>query len=170
LVWRHGAMVLNLCRRVLRNEQDAEDAFQATFLALAREAHRIRSRESLSGWLYRVAFRIGLRARRSARPILPVPVPDRGGPDSTIAVESAESRGILDEEVQRLPTKYRLPFVLCCLSGRTNSEAAAELGCPRGTVDSRLSWAKRRLRSRLLKRGLAPAVAAGPPGAPSSPP
>jgi RNA polymerase sigma factor (sigma-70 family) len=156
LVWRHGAMVLNLCRRMLRHEPDAEDAFQATFLALAREAHRISDRDALGGWLYRVAFRIAVKSRATTRRMVPGSVPDRSGPDSTRSLETAELHAILDEEVQRLPAKYRLPFVLCCLAGRSNSEAAREIGCPRGTVDSRLSWAKQRLRLRLIKRGFAP--------------
>jgi RNA polymerase sigma factor (sigma-70 family) len=160
LVWRHGAMVLNLCRRMLRSEQDAEDAFQATFLALAREAYRISSRNSLGGWLYRVAFRIALKLRTAGERVRPTPVPEYAGPDSTTEVDAADLRGVLDEEVRRLPAKYRLPFLLCCLEGRSNSEAALEIGCPRGTVDSRLSWAKRRLRDRLLRRGVGPAAAA----------
>ena len=160
LVWRHGAMVLGLCRRMLPCEQDAEDAFQATFLALAREAHRIGKRDSLGGWLYRVAFRIALKLRTAGHRMVPCPVPDRAGTDTTTAVDAAEFRAVLDEEICKLPVRYRLPFVLCCLAGRSNSEAAAEIGCPRGTVDSRLSWAKHRLRARLLKRGVAPTVAA----------
>src|SRR5258708_29454431 len=97
------------------------------------------------------------------------PVPDRTGPDSTTEVDAGDLRGVLDEEIRRLPAKYRLAFLLCCLEGRSNSEAAREIGCPRGTVDSRLSWAKRRLRDRLLQRGVGPAAAAlaleSPPGA-----
>lgn len=155
LVWRHGGMVLNLCRRMLRHEQDAEDAFQATFLALAREAAAVGRREALAGWLYRVAFRIALKIRSKAngRRSL-VPVGDRPASSAPVELEWSEVRGILDEEVRRLPGKYRLPFVLCCLEGRSNTDAAGELGCPRGTVDSRLSWAKQRLRQRLAQRGV----------------
>src|SRR5258708_34173100 len=87
------------------------------------------------------------------------PVPDRTGPDSTTEVDAGDLRGVIDEEVRRLPAKYRLAFLLCCLEGRSNSEAAREIGCPRGPVDSPLSWAKQRLRHRLLRRGVGPAAA-----------
>src|SRR5262249_17946298 len=129
LVWRHGAMVLNLCRRMLRHEQDAEDAFQATFLALAGEAHRIGKRDSLGGWLYRVACRIAMKSRAVRHRVRADGLPDCFGPDTTAAVDGAEIRALIDAEVSRLPTKYRLPFVLCILSGRSNAEAAAEIGC-----------------------------------------
>ena len=160
LVWRHGTMVLNLCRRMLRQEQDAEDAFQATFLALAREAGAIGRSDSLPGWLYRVAFRIALKVRgRNSCFVRDRFVPEGHGRDASKDVEWQEIRRILDEEVSRLPQKYRLPFVLCCLEGRSNSEAAKEIGCPKGTVDSRLSWARQRLRQRLIRRGVS--LAAG---------
>jgi RNA polymerase sigma factor (sigma-70 family) len=157
LVWRHGTMVLNLCRRLLRHEHDAEDAFQATFLVLARKAGSIGKRESCASWLYKVAFRVALAARsalagRAAR--------ERPCPDELPAAEAADDlawrdlRPVLDEEVGRLPEKYRAAFVLCCLQGRTNDEAARELGCPPGTVLSRLSRARERLRRRLLRRGV----------------
>jgi RNA polymerase sigma factor (sigma-70 family) len=155
LLWRHGTMVLNLCRRMLRQEQDAEDVFQATFLALAREAGAIGSRDTLPGWLYRVAFRIALKVRsKSARFDTSVPLADIASRSSAPDLEWREIRQILDEEVSRLPTKYRMPFILCCLQGRSNSEAAKEIGCPKGTVDSRLSWARERLRQRLVRRGV----------------
>ncbi|HLW67383.1 MAG TPA: sigma-70 family RNA polymerase sigma factor [Gemmataceae bacterium] len=160
LLWRHGTMVLNLCRRMLRHEQDAEDAFQATFLALAREAGSIGNKDSLCGWLYRVAFRIALKVRgKSARLEKFVPLTDSASHNMAPEVEWREIRQVLDEEVSRLPVKYRLPFILCCLEGRSNSEAAQEIGCPKGTVDSRLSWARQRLRERLVRRGVS--LAAG---------
>jgi RNA polymerase sigma factor (sigma-70 family) len=158
LVRRHGPMVLAVCRRVLRHEQDAEDAFQATFLVLAVKAHSVARPASLGSWLHGVAHRTALKARaraarrqaaeRQARPgVEAVADPD---PDWS------DLRPILDEEVGRLPGRHRAAFVLCCLEGRTNAEAAGLLGCPEGTVASRLSWARRRLRSRLSRRGLAP--------------
>ena len=156
LVYRHGPMVRSLCRRVLRHEQDAEDAFQATFLALAKKAASVRG-QSLAGWLYRVAFHAALKAKaRSARretslPEIAVPAVDQ--------LPDRELRAALDEEILRLPERFRLPVLLCYLQGRSNREAAAVLGIPKGTVDSRLSTARQRLRSRLLRRGFAPAVA-----------
>jgi RNA polymerase sigma factor (sigma-70 family) len=161
LVWRHGPAILGLCRRLLRREQDAEDAFQATFLTLARRARSIGRRESVGCWLYKVAFRIALRlrdktARRSFAPLDGEPEPAgqvAEGPDG-------DTRAALDEEVSRLPDKYRAAVVLCYLEGKTNTEAARELGCPRGTVDSRLAWARERLRRRLLRRGVCLSVTA----------
>jgi RNA polymerase sigma factor (sigma-70 family) len=157
LVWRHGAMVLNLCRRLLRQEQDAEDAFQATFLVLAKKARSIGKRQACASWLYKVAYRVALAARaeaaaRAAR--------ERPCPDDLPAAEAPDDvvwrdlRPVLDEEVSRLPEKYRAVFVLCCLEGRTGAEAAEQLHCPEGTVLSRLSRARERLRRRLLGRGV----------------
>jgi cobalt-zinc-cadmium efflux system membrane fusion protein len=155
LLWRHGPMVLGVCRRLLRHEQDAEDAFQATFLALARKAEGITSQASLGAWLHRVASRVALRARRrtaerAAR--------ERAGVDTLPAPPEpaalADLRVVLDEEVNRLPDRYRVPFVLCYLESRTQQEAARQLGCPPGTVASRLAWARDRLRARLTRRGL----------------
>src|SRR5262249_17278971 len=157
LMWRHGPKVLGICRRVLRHEQDAEDAFQATFLMLVREAGAIGKGEAGGSWPSRVAYRVALRAKvpsgKRAERELPaegVPVPERI-PD----LVWADLRPVLDEEVNRLPTKYRVPFVLCHVDGKTNEEAARELGCPKGTILSRLSWARQRLRARLSRRGLA---------------
>jgi RNA polymerase sigma factor (sigma-70 family) len=159
LIWRHGPMVLGLCRRVLRQEQDAEDAFQATFLTLARKAGSIGKREACASWLYKVAYRISLAARASAN--------RRGQAKSVsedLAVEDADVlawrdlRPVLDEEVNRLPERYRAAFVLCCVQGKTNEEAAELLGCPTGTVLSRLSRARERLRGRLTRRGVGLAV------------
>ncbi len=158
LVWRHGEMVLGVCRRLLHHEQDAEDAFQAAFLALARRASALGRRESVGGWLYRVASRIALRARADScrrsqreqtRPVQPNHVADP-------AEEAAghELRRVIDEEVNRLPAKYRVPFVLCHLGGHSNAEVARELGCPVGTVESWLARARRRLRGGLARRGV----------------
>src|SRR5262245_33545408 len=161
LVWRHERMVHNLCRRVLRDREDAEDAFQATFLALARKARGISKREAVAGWLYRVAYRVALRAqaaaaRRGRRERSGLD-PDAATPARDPAAEAAwrELRPVLDGEVDRLPEKYRVPVVLCYLEGRTYEEAARQLGCSRGTVSTWLNRARELLRQRLARRGLA---------------
>jgi RNA polymerase sigma factor (sigma-70 family) len=156
IVRRHGPMVLAVCRRRLGNYADAEDAFQAVFLVLARDAPRIGNRESLPGWLFRVAYLVALRmmgknARRRSMP-LPELV---GGGDHADALVREEMRSILEEEVNALTDRFRSPVVLCYLEGRSNSEAAALLGCPKGTIDSRLATARKRLLGRLLRRGVA---------------
>jgi RNA polymerase sigma factor (sigma-70 family) len=162
LVWRHGTMVHNVCRRLLRRPQDAEDAFQATFLLLVRKAGTIHKREAVGSWLYKVAYRVALRARsaearRARREPQGLEFPAREPEDDVLW---RDLRPLLDEEVNRLPEKYRRPVVLCYLSGKTTEEAAAEMGCPRGTVLSRLAWARERLRGRLTRRGLALTAAA----------
>jgi RNA polymerase sigma factor (sigma-70 family) len=157
LVWRHGAMVFGLCRRLLRQEQDAEDAFQATFLTLARKAGSIRKREAIASWLYKVAYRIALavRTQTAARAAPEHPRLDELPAAATADPGWRELRPVLDEEVHRLPEKYRAAFVLCAIEGKTNDEAAELLGCPKGTVLSRLSRARERLRGRLTRRGVA---------------
>lgn len=156
LVWRHGAMVFNVCRRLLPCEQDAEDAFQATFLTFARKAAAINSRGSLAAWLYKVAYRIALAAKARTRKIA-----TREKPGSDILVAApvpdsawAELRPILDEEVNRLSERLRRPFVLCYLEGQTNEEAAQLLRCPAGTIFSRLARGRAMLRQRLQRRGV----------------
>jgi RNA polymerase sigma factor (sigma-70 family) len=154
LVWRHGGMVLNLCRRLLRSEQDVEDAFQAVFLALVRKAGSIVRRESLAGWLYRVAYRVALEARGNAsRETTGKPgcEPSVAPSDELIWRDLAP---VLDEELHRLPEKHRLAVVLCYLEGRTVDEAARALGCPRGTVGTWLARARERLREQLQQRGV----------------
>jgi RNA polymerase sigma factor (sigma-70 family) len=172
LVWRHGPMVHGVCRRVLRDPHDADDAFQATLLVLARKAASICERDSVGGWLYRVAYRVALRARdgasRRARHERGVPeLPAVAGPHS--AGPDEELRGVLDEELNRLAEKHRAPVVLCYLEGLTNEEAARQLRCPVGTVKTRLAQARRLLGQQLARRGLAPAalplLAAAPPAA-----
>ncbi len=160
LVHRHGPLVWGVCRRRLRHHQDAEDAFQATFLVLARKAAAIRRPELLANWLYGVAYRTAARARADAS--------RRRAREQTAAVSAVvlpssdivwqDLRPVLDEEVQRLPAKYRAAFVLCYLEGRTNEEAARQIGCPKGTVLSRLAWARQWLRRRLERRGVTLAV------------
>jgi RNA polymerase sigma factor (sigma-70 family) len=160
LVWRHGAMVLRVCRGILGDGPDAEDAFQATFLVLVRKAGSVRLRGSVGGWLYQVAYRAALRARtlRLRRAAREQPgaeltaAPAGGGPLDEAALR--ELRPALHEEIQRLPAKYRTPTVLCYLQGKTHAEAARQLGWPRGTVAGRLARARRLLRARLTRRGL----------------
>jgi RNA polymerase sigma factor (sigma-70 family) len=163
LVWRHGPMVLNVCRRVVHQPCDAEDAFQAAFLTLVRKAGTIGKRASVASWLYKVAFRAALAANaraanRSAHERQHALDPAATPPDADVVWR--DLRPILDAEVNALPDKYRTPFVLCYLEGRTVAEAARQLGWPRGTVGSRLAWARERLRQRLTRRGVTLSAAA----------
>jgi RNA polymerase sigma factor (sigma-70 family) len=156
LVARHGALVLGVCRRVLGHEQDAEDAFQATFLVLARKAGSIGWADTAGPWLYEVANRTALEARavvrrRRARETQVEVIPQPAVPEG----EPLDWRPLLDQELCRLPKKYRGAVVLCELQGRTRREAAAELGIPEGTLSSRLATARRLLAQRLARRGLA---------------
>jgi RNA polymerase sigma factor (sigma-70 family) len=158
LVRRHGPMVLGVCRRVLRHEQDAEDAFQATFLVLARKAAAVGQRELLGNWLYGVAYRTALDARAAAarrrareRQVNPMPESEAsGGADA-----GPDLRLLLDQELSRLPDKYRVPVVLCDLEGRTRRDVARQLGIPVGTLSGRLTTSHRMLAKRLARRGLA---------------
>jgi RNA polymerase sigma factor (sigma-70 family) len=157
IVHRHGPMVLSICHRRLGREADAEDAFQAVFLALANSARSISRRESLPGWLYRVAYLVALKAagRRARQPVtrLPaeVPMPDPPPP----ACETDELKAVIDAEVAALPDKFRAVIVLCLIEGHTSADAAAVLGVPVGTIDSRLSAARKKLQDRLSRRGVA---------------
>jgi RNA polymerase sigma factor (sigma-70 family) len=163
LFWRHGPMVRGVCRRVLGNAPDADDAFQAAFLVLARRAGSVGRGTALAAWLHRVALRTALNARkaRSRRAAREKPldellhVPAR--PDPTCRALDDELRSLLDRELARLPEKLRLPLLLCDLEDRTHAAAAAELNCPLGTLNSRLARARAKLRARLLRRGVAPA-------------
>ncbi len=162
LVRRHAGMVWNVCRRWLTNPVDAEDAFQATFLVLVRRAHSINRPEQLANWLYGVAIHAARKIRdRSVR--RQRTEFQRNALDDIPARHAVEPEltYLLDEELQRLPEKYRLPVVLCHLRGMSRRQAAAMLGCPEGTLSARMARAMKLLRSRLIRRGLAPAAILG---------
>jgi RNA polymerase sigma factor (sigma-70 family) len=161
LVRRHGALVLGVCRRTLRDDHAAEDAFQATFLVLARKAGSVRQ-ATVAGWLYRVALRIALRARQGAarRSVREQPLVSEPAAAEADPLASDDLRAVLDDELGRLPERFRLPVLLCYVEGHTTEQAARLLGCPRGTVLSRLATARQRLGGRLRRRGLGSPVAA----------
>jgi RNA polymerase sigma factor (sigma-70 family) len=154
LVRRHGPMVLGVCRRVLRNHHDAEDAFQATFLVLARKATAIGRRELLGNWLYGTAYRAALEAKAARRRVKERQVSAMAEPEAAAQEEGwRELRPVLDQELSRLPDKYRVPVVLCDLEGRTLRDVARQLGLPAGTLSGRLTTARRRLARRLARHG-----------------
>jgi RNA polymerase sigma factor (sigma-70 family) len=161
LMHRHGPMVLGVCRRILGDEHAAEDAFQATFLVLVKKARTLQDCGLLTNWLYGVASRVASKERvRGARRRV---VERQAAEQSARPGEDLNSRelsSVIDEEIRRLPERYRLPLVLCHLEGLRHEEVAERLGCPVGTVESRLSRARQRLRSRLARRGLAPCASA----------
>lgn len=160
LVARHGPMVLGICRRMLHNPGDVEDAFQATFLVLVRKAGSIRDRELLGNWLYGVAHRISLRSRsRLAKRPHEMGIDRLDSEFEEFEPDAFEIRSVIDEEISKLPEKYRRPIVLCYLEGHTQDEAAARLQWPIGTVRGRLARARELLRTRLMRRGFAPASA-----------
>ena len=153
-------MVFRTCRRVLRDNHEAQDAFQATFLVLARKSNSIQRRECLGPWLHGVACRVAacaraseLRRRRHERRVAELALPcatETGWDDASLAVH---------EEIDRLPDRFRLPVVLCCLEGMSREQAAVRLGWPVGTVQSRLARGRTRLSERLIRRGIAPGAA-----------
>lgn len=158
LVERHGSMVLGVCRRVLRNAHDAEDAYQATFLVLARRARSIHKKDSLGSWLHGVAFRMSSNLKKAMARKRAVTLDEIAGPDTSREASWQEAQAIVDEELNRLAEKHRAPLVLCYLEGRSRDEAALQLGCKLGTLRTRLERARELLRARLLRRGLAPSV------------
>ncbi|MBI3409339.1 MAG: RNA polymerase sigma factor [Planctomycetes bacterium] len=161
LVRRHGSMVWGVCRRLLQNHHDAEDAFQATFLVLARKAASIVPREMVGNWLYGVARQTALRAgatavkrRTQERQVMQLPEPPAS--DRTAALDMHE---MLDEELSRLPDKYRVAVVLCDLEGKTRAEAARQLNWREGTVASRVARGRSLLAKRMARRGFKFSVA-----------
>jgi RNA polymerase sigma factor (sigma-70 family) len=159
LVERHGPLVLHVCRRVLGDIHDAEDACQAVFLVLARKAASVHPREALAAWLHGVARRVALkarsaRARRFRTDYLPAPLSADSRPDPLAEISGRELLTIIDEELQRLADVYRLPVILCCLEGRSLEEVARQLGWTVGSVKGRLERGRARLHDRLLRRGL----------------
>jgi RNA polymerase sigma factor (sigma-70 family) len=157
LLARHGPMVLGVCRRVLGDPHDAEDAFQATFLVLAHKARSIGRPQALASWLYRIAHRTAWRAKivRSRRRSRESVLDDVAATETIEDLAWHELRPLLDEEVNRLPGKYRDAIVHCYLQEKTYTEAAKSLGLAAGTVSSRLARARDVLRKRLLRRGQA---------------
>jgi RNA polymerase sigma factor (sigma-70 family) len=162
LVERHGAMVLGVCRSMMRDPHDAEDAFQATFLVLVRRAGSIRQRETIAPWLYGVACRVARRARsraahrrkREVAADVDITAPDGSGPDSSGAEQ------VLQEEIRQLPDSLRAPLILCCLEGQSYDLAARRLGVRESTLRGRLHRARQRLEVRLKRRGLLAPLAA----------
>ncbi len=155
LVQRYGPMVLGVCRRLLRHTHDAEDAFQATFLLLARKAASIKQRESVGSWLHRTAFRAALEAKAARGRSRERQVSTMPEPEAVVEVDVwREVRPLLDQELDRLPDKYREAVVLCDLEGKTRKEAARQLGVPEGTLSGRLTTARRLLAERLARHRL----------------
>jgi len=163
LVDRHGPMVRGVCRQLLRDPNDVDDAVQATFFVLVRKAGSLRRRDLLGNWLYGVAYRVAVRSRSvtARRRSLEVPTGD-DRPEAEAPVSDSPRDGLAEvhEELSRLPEKYRSPVLLCDLEGRTHAEAAALLGWPTGTVKGRLSRARALLKTRLTRRGLTLSAAA----------
>ncbi len=164
LILRHGPMILRVCRNVLRDEADVADAFQATFLVLVRRRETLRRLESVGGWLYGVACRVAARARvdaarrQKAEQRAALRVVEAVDPAEDIPM-NREFGPVVQEEVRRLPEKYRAVVVLCYWQSLTHDQAAAQIGCPLGTVRSRLARARKFLHRRLTRRGLAPLAA-----------
>jgi RNA polymerase sigma factor (sigma-70 family) len=157
LIGRHGSMVWGVCQRLLRSHHDAEDAFQATFLVLVQKASSIKPKEMVANWLHGVARLTALRARalslrRRARERQVAQMPEQ-----TVAQQEHwdEEHAFLDQEISRLPDKYRILIVLCDLEGKSRKETAQLLGCPEGTVAGRLARARALLAKRLIRRGCA---------------
>lgn len=156
LVNRHGPMVQGVCRRILANAHAAEDVFQAVFLVLVQKSASIRRPELLANWLYGVACRIARKARIRAirQEARERKAETMATHEQLLDLEWVELKNVLDEELSRLPEKYRAPLVLCYLQGQTNAEAAAQLGWPSGSISERLAQARETLRKRLNRRGM----------------
>lgn len=163
LVTRHAELVMGVCRRVLGNEQDAEDAFQATFLVLARKAASLRNGKSLPAWLHKTAHRIALRARTKQARRHEQSLENEAMVEDHQTLQritTEHSRSALDEELNRLPARYRLPLFLCCIEGKSRDEAARQLGWSSGSLKGRLERGRQLLRQRLVLRGVSLSVAA----------
>src|SRR5262249_21792228 len=162
LVERHGPLVLHVCQRILGNHHEAEDAFQATFLVLARKAASVRRPQALAAWLHGVARRAAFKARSARRRAGQLLSPLADGPlhfqtdprsDPLADISVRELLGIIDEELERLPQVYRLPVILCGLESRSLEEAARQLGWTVGSVKGRLERGRARLHKQLVRRG-----------------
>jgi len=156
LLKRHGSMVYRVCRRVGNSEHDAEDAFQATFLLLARKAGSIRKQESVASWLHGVAYRLALEAKvhGSRRRSCEKRAVEMRKTSADSAIAGRELQMELDDALGQVPEKYRAPLLLCYLEGKTHEQAARQLGCPLGTLRSRIARGRSRLRDVLERRGL----------------
>jgi RNA polymerase sigma factor (sigma-70 family) len=156
LVERHGGMVIGICRRVLRRAHDAEDACQASFLVLARKASSVRKRDSLASWLHGVAYRVATNLRRdlARRAARESRQPDTVDDDTMADITRREEQALIDEELARLPARYRAVLVLCYLEGKTRDEAAQELGWTVGKLRRQLERGRELLCRRLTRRGL----------------
>ncbi len=161
LLKRHGPLVLGVCRRILRDPHDADDAFQATFLVLLRQAGSIAKKESVASWLYGVAYRLAVRAKAKARRRRDHE--SQGAPMRTTdpfeELLWRDLRSVLDDEIHRLPETYRAAVVLCLLEGKPYAEAGRLLGCSKATVSLRLARARKWLHERLDRRGVALSLA-----------
>jgi RNA polymerase sigma factor (sigma-70 family) len=156
IVRRHGPMLLRVCRRVLHNGHDAEDVRQAAFLILAQKAGALRWHESVAGWLFQTAYRLSLKARSAARRRTRREAQARpaAAPEPAAELNVREFQAVLDDELSRLPEKYRAPILLCCLEGLSRDEAARRLGWPLAAVKDRLERGREQLRRRLARRGV----------------
>ena len=159
---RHAPMVWGVCRRMLDQSADVEDAFQATFLVLVRRARQLGPDDLLGPWLFGVATRVAMRtrneaARRRSKEAIAL---DHVAAPEELPLASREITDMIDREISRLPAKYRSPIVLCCLGGQTHEAAARQLGWPVGSVKGRLARARELLRTRLARRGVVPSLAA----------
>jgi RNA polymerase sigma factor (sigma-70 family) len=161
LVRRYGMVVLGVCRRVLRHEQDAEDAFQAAFLVLARNAASVQRAGAVGNWLYGVAYNVARKAKamRHRRTVKEREAAARQRPEARVTALD-DLQEILDRELQALPEKYRSAVVLCDLLGLTTREAAGRVGCPEKTLGTRLRRGRSLLAGRLTRRGVAISAAA----------
>jgi RNA polymerase sigma factor (sigma-70 family) len=157
LLRRHGPMVMAVCRSIVGDWHLAEDAFQATFLLLAKKALSIRKREAVGSWLHGVARHVAMKARSTAakHKVSDENTERSQASDPTLDMSLRELQAVLHEELERLPTKYRAPVVLCYLEGRTHEQAALQLGWTAGTVRGRVNRGRELLRGRLTRRGLA---------------